>query len=189
MRSIPCARQLAVESLNVRQSDRIDWEPAHQRAPFGGHVGDAQARVHGERRHARASELDGGIQHFFVVVETAQRDDDVFAGHARGQLAFEHHLDGARNLPPEFARCPDGCRVGANHGRADCAERAIHVGVRVGRDHEVARQHIATLHHDLVADARTRRVEVDAMLRSESFHAAVFGEVRLVRVLDVVVER
>ena len=187
MRVMPCASQFAIARVQIRQRDLIDRKPAHQRAPLGGHVGDAQARVHAERCHARAGELDCGVQHLFVVVQSAERDDDVLAGHARRQLALEHNLNGARNLPPELARCPDGGCVGAHHRRADRAQRAVHVGVRIGGDDERSRQHVTFLHHDLVADAGARRIEVDAVLARERLHAAVLRQVRLFRVLNVVI--
>jgi hypothetical protein len=38
-----------------------------------------------------------------------------------------------------------------------------------------------------VADARTRRIEVDAALARKSFHAAILRQVRLFRVLNIVV--
>ena len=147
----------------------------------------AQARVHAERRHAWAGELDRGVQHFLLVVQAAERDDHVFAGRTRRELAFEHNLDGARNLPPEFAGRPDGRRVGAHHRRADRAERAVHIGVRIGGDDKGAGQHIALLDHDLVADAGARRIEIDALLARERLHGGILGQVRCILILDVVI--
>ena len=59
--------------------------------------------------------------------------------------------------------------------------------MRVGGDDERTGQHVAVLHHDLVADAGARRIEVDAMLACEGFHAAILGQVRLFDVLDIVI--
>ncbi len=178
---------MAIARLKIVQGDVVNREPAHQRAPLGRHVGDAQTRVHAERSHARTGEFDGGVQHFLVVVEATEGDDDVFAGDARRKLAFEHDLDAARNLPPELAGGPDRCGVGADDRGPDRPQRAVHVGVRIGGDDERARQHVALLDHDLVADASARRVEVDAMLARKLLHATILGQVRLVSILDIVI--
>src|SRR5207253_777006 len=47
---------------------------------------------------------------------------------------------------------------------------------------------VPALHHDLVTDTRARGIEVDAMLFGEGFDSAIFFQVRVVAVLDVVVE-
>ena len=64
--------QPLMHALQILDRYFIHREPAHQRSPFGGHVGDGKARVHGEAGHAGAAEFDGGVQNFIVVVEAAQ---------------------------------------------------------------------------------------------------------------------
>ena len=43
--------------------------------------------------------------------------------------------------------------------------------------------------HDLVADTGAGRIEVNSILCSKNFHAAVFSEVRFLGVLNVVISR
>ena len=74
-------------------------------------------------------------------------------------------------------------------GVPTAAERAVHVRVRIGRNHKAAGRDVATLHHDLVADARACRVEVDVVLARERLDLAIFFLVGLVFILNIVVER
>ena len=124
-----------------------------------------------------------------MVVETAERDDHIFAGRSFGQLAFEAHFNRTRDLPPEFARGPNGSRIRAHDRCADRAERTVHVRVRVGRHNERPGHDVTALDHDLVPDARTGGIEVDAVLFGEGFDSAIFLLIRFVLVLDIVVER
>src|SRR5579885_1120465 len=61
--------------------------------------------------------------------------------------------------------------------------------MRVGSDHERSGYHVTALHHDLVPNARTRRVEIYPVLSGKCFDRPVFLLVRLILVLDVVVQR
>ena len=71
--------QSLVYVAHVGDCDRIHREPSNQRAPFGGHVRDGEPRVHRKRSYAWASELDRRVHALIVVVEAAERDDDVLA--------------------------------------------------------------------------------------------------------------
>ena len=71
-----------------------------------------------------------------MVVEAAERNDDIFPGCSFRQFAFQHNLNRPRNLPPEFTGGPGGSGISAHYRRANCAESAVHVGVRVGSDHK-----------------------------------------------------
>ena len=95
----------------------------------------------------------------------------------------------ARNLPPEIARGPGSRGVGAHDRRADRAQRAVHIGVRIGGHDERPGNNISALHHDLVADARTRGIEIHAVIFREAFDGLVLLQVRIFLVLDVVIER
>ena len=123
-----------------------------------------------------------------MVINSAQRNDDVFAGRARRQRAFQHHLNGSRNLPPEISSCPRRGRVGAHDRRTNRSQRTIHIRVRVRGHHKRSGHNISALHHDLVADARTRGIEINAMIFREALDGLVLVQVRIVLVLDVVVE-
>ena len=180
--------QPLMNTFQVMNRDVVNREPAHQRPPFGAHVRYREARVYGKTGHARTREFHSGVQHFIVVVEPAKRDDDVFACRAVGKLAFENHLDAARNLPPELACCPHGCPIGTHDRSADRAQGSVHVGVRIGRHDERTRNHIAALHHDLVSYTRTSGIKVDAVLLGERFDRAVLLLVGFLLVLNIVVE-
>src|SRR5580700_11264533 len=60
--------------------------------------------------------------------------------------------------------------------------------MRVGCDHEGSRRDISALHHDLMTDAGTRRIEVDAMLFRKCLDGPIFLVIGFVLVLDVVIE-
>ena len=182
-------RQPLLHSRKILERDRIHRKPAHQRPPLGGHVGDGKPRVHGKTGHTRPAEFHGRIQHFIVVVEPAQRNDDVFSGRARRQRAFQHHLYGSRNLPPEIAGRPRRRRVRADDRCSHRAQRAIHIGVRIGRDHKRSRHNISPLHHDLVSNTRTRRIEIHAVIFREAFNRLILVQIRVFFILDVVIQR
>ena len=184
----PLRFQALVDASQVLDRDLVHREPTDQRAPLSRHVGDGETGIHGKRCDARAAELNGGVEDFIVVVEAAEGDDDVLAGCTFGELAFEADVDRTRDLPPEFAGSPHGGSVGADDGRAYGTERAIHIRVRVRGNHERTGDDIAALDHDLVADAGAGGMEVDPMLAGEGFDGAVFLQVGLVPVLDVMVE-
>src|SRR5215469_4102251 len=117
-----------------------------------------------------------------MVVETAERDDHIFAGRSFGQLAFQPDFDRTWDLPPEFARGPNRSRIRAHDRCADRAERTVHVRVRVGSDDERPGHDVPALDHDLVPDARTGGIEVDAVLFSEGFDGAIFLLIRFILV-------
>ncbi len=123
-----------------------------------------------------------------MVIEPAQSDNDVLARSAVRQLAFQHDLNRARNLPPEFARGPHRGCIRANDRRSDRAQRAIHIGVRIRCHHKRTRHHITALHHDLVTNARPRRIEIHALLFCKGFNGAILLQVRFIPILDVVIE-
>src|SRR6185369_1370169 len=91
----------------VLDRDGIDWEEADERTPLRSHVRDREAGVHRKRCDSGAGKFDRGVQNFVVVVETAQRDDDVFASGALRQFPLEDDLHAARDLPPEFSSSPN----------------------------------------------------------------------------------
>ena len=105
-----------------------------------------------------------------------------------GRFAFEHDLDGARNLPPEFARGPNGGCVGAHDRRANGSQRAIHIGVRVRGNHEGTGHDIAALDHDLVSNAGPGRIEIDSVLAAKDSIERYFL-IGFVMILNIVIER
>ena len=60
--------------------------------------------------------------------------------------------------------------------------------MRIRCDHERTGNYVSAFDHDLVADARARRIEIHAVLFGEGFDGAVLLLVRFVLVLDVVIE-
>ena len=124
-----------------------------------------------------------------MVVEPAERDDHIFAAHPFGEIAFEHDLNSARNLPPEFTRGPNSGRVGANDRRAYGPKRTIHVGVRVRCNYEGARRDIAALDHDLVSNAGAGWIEVHRVRGGEGFDRAILPLIGFVVILNIVIKR
>ena len=118
-----------VHASQIGNCDLINREPAHQRPPLGAHVGDGKTGIHRKAGHAGPAELDRGVQYFVVVIQSAERDDDIFPGCSFRQFSFEHNLDGSRNLPPEITGRPNGGSIGAHDRRAYRTESAVHVGV------------------------------------------------------------
>ncbi len=175
--------------FHIGDGPLVHREPAHQGPPLGGHVGDGEAGVHGERGRPGAGELHRRVQHLAPVVEPAQRHDHVLPGHPGSEGAAQHHLHGGGDLPPEDAGGPDGGGVGTHHRSAHRAQAPVHVGVRIRGHHERPRNRVALLHHDLVADAASRWMELDPVLAGEGLYGPVLVEVRLGAVLDVVVQR
>src|SRR5208283_3123302 len=159
------------------------------RAPLGGHIRNRKPRVHRERGHSRPRKLDRRIQAFIMVIKSAQSNNDVFACRSRSKLALQHDLNRPRNLPPEFARRPHRSCIRAYDRRTDCPQRAIHIGVRIRCHYERSGKNISALHHNLVADARARRVKIHAMLLGERFDGAVLFLVRLDLILNIVIQR
>ena len=180
--------QAPLHTFKIFNRDFVHWEPAHQRSPLGRHVRDGEPRIHRQAGYSRSSELDCRVQHLIVVVETAQSDDDVFPGCSVRQSPFEHHLDGPRYLPPELSGCPDGCRVSANNWGAHGTNGPIHIRMRVRSHYERSRYCISALHHDLVTNARACGIEINSVLLGECLYGAIFGLVRFVFVLNVVIE-
>lgn len=60
--------------------------------------------------------------------------------------------------------------------------------MRVGSDGQGVRESVSFLDHDLVADAASGRVKVDAVFLGEFLDFSVFGQVLFGFVLDVVVQ-
>src|SRR6266849_2620159 len=60
--------------------------------------------------------------------------------------------------------------------------------MRIRCNHERTGDHISPLHHDLVSNARSGRIEVHALLFGERFNRAVLLLVRFILILDVMVE-
>ncbi len=61
--------------------------------------------------------------------------------------------------------------------------------MRIGRDHKRSGHDISPFHHDLVSDARTRRIEIHAVMFRETFNRPVFVQVRIFLILNIVIER
>ncbi len=178
-----------MHASQIGNCDLINREPAHQRPPLGAHVGDGKTGIHRKAGHAGPAELDGSVQNLIVVIQTAEGDDDIFPSCSFRQFAFEHNLDGSRNLPPEIAGCPNGGSIGAHDRRTHCTESAVHVGVRIGGDHKRARHHVPAFHHDLVANAGTGGIKIHPVLLGERLNRAVLLLIRLILILNIVVER
>ncbi len=172
----------------VERGRLVEREPADQGAPLGGHVGDRHPLRDRQARDARAVELDRRVEDLVRAVESAQGEDHVLADHAGVQAPLEHHLHGARHLPPGAAGGPDRGGIGAHHRSADRGQRAVHVRVRVGRHNQAAGVDEAVLDHQLVADAGARRVKDDALLAGKGLDCFVLRQVGRGAVLDVVVE-
>jgi len=170
------------------QGQAVAGEPSHQRAPLGGHVADAHARFDRQRGHARPAELDRGVQGLALVVQAAEGDDDVLARDSGAQFSGQLDAHRPRDLPPGAAGGPQGGGVGAHHRGADRAQRAVDVRVAVAGHHEAARLDEAVLEHQLVADAGAGGMEDHALVGGELLDLRVLGQVRLARVLDVVVQ-
>ena len=85
--STACSGALRIGKLGHARTQIVDchfieWKHTCERAPFGSHVGDRHPRRHRQVRHAVADKLNGVIEHFIFVEETAQRDDDIFTDDA-----------------------------------------------------------------------------------------------------------
>ena len=180
--------QAPVYAAQILNRKLVHREPCHQRSPLGAHVRDGESCIHRQTGHARPHELNRSVECLVVVEEAAQGDDHVFAADTLTQLALQHNLDGPRNLPPEFARGPHRSRIGAYDGRSNGAERSVHIRVRIGGDDKRSRHNITALHHDLVADARTCGIEIDSVFFGKGLDRAVFLQVDLILILDVVIE-
>lgn len=57
----------------------VDRKHASQGAPFSGHVGDSEPLVDAQLRYSGSHKLDGMVENFVFVEQTAQSDDDVLA--------------------------------------------------------------------------------------------------------------
>ena len=166
--SMPCARNSRLRPFQILQGNFIHREPADQCPPFGGHVGDAESCIHAERRDARP----GNSTAAFSTSSWLYRPQSVMITSLprprRRKFALQYDLDGARDLPPEFARRPDGGGVGTDHRRADRAQGTVHVRMRIGGHDEGSGQHVSLLHHDLVADAGARRDRNRCLVRART---------------------
>ena len=180
--------QTVMREAQISNGDFIHREPAHDRSPFGAHVGDGQTCIHREAGHAWAREFHRGVEGLVVVVQAAESDDDILAGHALGQLALQNDLNGARNLPPEFSCRPHRGGIRPHNRRAHGAQGAIHIRVGVRSDNEGTRRYITPLDHELMANPGTGRVEIDPTLTSECFDRTILLQVRFVMILYVMVE-
>jgi hypothetical protein len=105
-----------------------------------------------------------------------------------GQFAFEHNVNRARNLPPEFSCRPYCGGIRAHNRRAHGTEGAIHIRVGVRSDYEGTRCYISTLDHELMANPGTGSVEIDPVLPGECFDRTILLQVRFVMILYVMVE-
>ena len=161
----------------------------NERTPFGGHIGDREAIVHGQRGDPVAREFDGGVEDLVLVERAAERDDHVLPGDAGREPSSQLDFDDAGHLPPGRAGGPYGRRVSPDDGRADAPHAAVHVAVAVGRDGEGVRKGVAFLDEDLMADPTTGGVEIDSLRARKGLDLGVFVQVLGRFVLDVVVER
>ena len=132
--------------------------------------------------------LDGRVQHFTLVVQAAQGDDDVLPRGSLLQPAFQDDLHRAWDLPPEFAGGPDSGGVRSNDGRAKRSQRSVHVGMRVRPHDQGPGNDESVRHHDLVPDSRAGGIEPDSVCRGELADARVLVEIRVGPVLNVMVQ-
>ncbi len=166
----------------------VEWEPPDEGAPLGCHVRDGQAFGHRKELHAVTMELDCGVENLARVEEAAQRNDDVLAGDARFEFTLENDLDRTRYLPPGGAGRPQCSSVGSHDRRADRRKGAVHVGVRIGGDHQAAGVYEALVDHQLVSDPGAGGVEYDSLLSSKILDRLVLLEVFFTAVLDGMIE-
>ncbi len=170
------------------ESDPVAGKDSGQGAPLGGHVGDGETGLHGERRHPGAGEFHRVVENLVVGVEPAKGHDQVLARNPGPQFPAKLHPGHRRHLPPGFAGGPQSRRVGADHGGAQRSDAAVHVRVGIRSHDQGAGPGVTLLDHHLVADSPPGRVKVDSVEACEGLDGGVLGLVFLGEVLDVVVE-
>ena len=129
------------------------------------------------------------VEDFVVVEQAAEGDDDVLADDARLELALENDLRYRRDLPPCNSGCPDTRGIRPHDRSSQAANATVHVRVAVRGNSQSPWPCVALFHHDLMSDARPCRVEICSMKLRETFDGAVFVQIQLVPVLDIVIER
>ena len=125
----PGLGQLTDARVQIIHRHFIKWKHAGERAPFGRHVGDGHARGHGKIRYGVAHEFHRVIKYLVFVEQSAQRDDDILAGNARGKISFQHYLGDLGNLPPRDAGRPNTRGIGSHHRRAQRGDGAVQIGM------------------------------------------------------------
>jgi hypothetical protein len=163
-------------------------DDAGRSAPLRGQVRQRTAVVLRERRQPRAADLDRGAEHV-VRVEGTEDERYVLPGAALGKAPRKDDPHDLRDLPPEDPRGPDRGGVRPRHRDAERPFGAVHVRVRVGGGDDRSRGHVTPLDHDLVADPRSGRVELDSLLAGERLDGGVARAMILGAILHVVVER
>jgi len=112
-------------AIQIITQDIIEGKHACQCAPLCCHVGDAHALIHRHAGDPAPRKLDCHVQHFVVIEQAAEGDDDVLADNTGLQFAGKRHTRDRRNLPPCLTGRPNCSRVGPHDRRAKCAHRAI----------------------------------------------------------------
>ena len=151
----------AVNTLrHVGPGDVIHGEDAVLGAGLDGHVGDGQAVVDGQLRHAGAGELQGLIPGAVHADHADEGQDDVLAGDIGFQLSGQVHPDGGGHLEPGLARRHGCAHVRGAHAGGEGAQGAVGAGVGVGADDGLAGGNQSLLRQEGVLDAHGAHVVV-----------------------------
>jgi hypothetical protein len=67
------------------------------------------------------------IEHLVLVEESAQSDDYILAGDARGKISFEHNFGHFWNLPPGDSGGPNTRGIGSHHRRAQRCRGTVQI--------------------------------------------------------------
>ena len=158
--------------VDVGQGDVVHLEDAVFRSGFNGHVGHAEAVVHGQALQAGAGELHGFVQSAVHPNHADDVQDHVLAGHPALQLAGQVELNGAGYLEPGLAGSHAGGHIGGTHPGGEGTHGAVGAGVAVGADDAVAGGHNALFREQCMLNAHLPHVEVvvDVVLPGKGAH-------------------
>ena len=171
-------------ALEVGLGHVVHREDAILCARLDGHIADAQAVIHRQRSDARAGELHRFIQRTVHADPTDDVEDEVLAGHPRGQRSGQNEPDGSRHLEPCHASGHAGRHIGGADTGGESAQRTVGAGMAVCANDAVARCHDAFFGQQRVLNAHLAHIiEVEDVVLVGKL-AALLG---LGRALDVLV--
>jgi hypothetical protein len=160
--------------LEIGESDFIRSDHASSCATFDGHVADGHSGLHAEAANRRSAEFNDGAGSASGANDANDVENDVLAGHARGQVSVNLHThvlapSGSQGLGGE-----DVLDLGGANAKGQGTEGTMRGRVAVATDDGGARKREALL--------RTNDVDNSLALVAQS-------EVGQAKVLDVFLQR
>ena len=129
------------------------------------HIGQAHALVHVQRVNGLSAVFHGLIGGAGMADLLDRLQGNILRHHTVPQGSVPADADAFRNFQPDFPGSQHAGHLRGTDAGAETAEGAVGGAVGIGPHHQRARQHMAFVHHHLMAGARELVIVADAVGR------------------------